>query len=449
MASIQTKGNKTYVVYWAVNSVTGKNEQFWDPVEEDQAEIRKLEVEYEKAKNIFVPRNIQRINEYLDIFVEIYGSANWSPNNYGKNISIINNYVRPLIGNIRIHDFSSLHAAKFLNDLFRVKMVRKDTYCSAQHIEKIGKLMKTAFNQAKIWELILKDPFRETKLPKYDETVKPIWSIDTLQDALDNCYDGTLYTIINLKMSATLRIGEELGLTWDVVDISDEAIESNNARIEVNKQLQRIDKDCLKKVTNFKVILEFPSKVKRKTKTALMLVRPKTKESNRIIWIPRTVAYILRAWKEEQDRMKEFMGREYSDYNLVFALHDGSPMTEGYVYSQFKDFQKEFNLPCVDLHSLRHLSVTYKLILNNGDLKSTQGDVGHASPDMIMKRYAHVVDEYRKGNASRFEQDFYENRRVKNVDTSQKKSNKLDRFIEVLSDDPEMLNKFSLLLKST
>ena len=39
-------------------------------------------------------------------------------------------------------------------------------------------------------------------------------------------------------------------------------------------------------------------------------------------------------------------------------------------------------------HSLRHSSTTYKLKLNYGALKATQGDTGHAQIDMITSVYA-------------------------------------------------------------
>ena len=66
-------------------------------------------------------------------------------------------------------------------------------------------------------------------------------------------------------------------------------------------------------------------------------------------------------------------------------------------------------------HSLRHSSTTYKLKLNHGDLKATQGDTGHAEIDMITKVYAHILDEDRKINAQKFESAFYANPDLRNV----------------------------------
>lgn len=58
---------------------------------------------------------------------------------------------------------------------------------------------------------------------------------------------------------------------------------------------------------------------------AFMRYCPKTESSVRTVWIPESLAEILREWKKNQDRVKELMGDEYTDYNLVIALENGRP----------------------------------------------------------------------------------------------------------------------------
>lgn len=41
-----------------------------------------------------------------------------------------------------------------------------------------------------------------------------------------------------LSFSCSMRLGELLGLTWDCVDISPEAIEENRAYVYINKETQ-------------------------------------------------------------------------------------------------------------------------------------------------------------------------------------------------------------------
>ena len=44
-------------------------------------------------------------------------------------------------------------------------------------------------------------------------------------------------------------------------------------------------------------------------------------------------------------------------------------------------------------------SITYKLKLTGGDIKSVQGDSGHAQAKMVTDQYSHILDENRKENA--------------------------------------------------
>ena len=101
-------------------------------------------------------------------------------------------------------------------------------------------------------------------------------------------------------------------------------------------------------------------------------------------------------------------------------------------------------------HSLRHSSTTYKLKLNHGDLKATQGDTGHAEIDMITKVYAHILDEDRKVNAQKFETAFYSNPDLYNSRPPQEEPQtpKLDlaALIEQLKNSPELANTLADLI---
>ena len=64
------------------------------------------------------------------------------------------------------------------------------------------------------------------------------------------------------------------------------------------------------------------------------------------------------------------------------------------------------------LDSLRHSSITYKLKLNGGDMKSVQGDSGHAQVKMVADVYSHIIDDDRRLNAERMEAAFYSGRQA-------------------------------------
>ena len=138
------------------------------------------------------------------------------------------------------------------------------------------------------------------------------------------------------------------------------------------------------------------------------------------------------------------------DYGLVIALPNGRPCEETVINNAFRRLKKEANLPNVVFHSLRHSSTTYKLKLNHGDLKATQGDTGHSQVDMITKIYAHILDEDRKVNAQKFESAFYANPDLRSVRAPQEEKTQpvLDAqtLLSQLQQSPELLSNLTSLI---
>ena len=124
------------------------------------------------------------------------------------------------------------------------------------------------------------------------------------------------------------------------------------------------------------------------------------------------------------------------------------------VVKSFEKLREKAGLPKVVFHSLRHSSTTYKLKLNHGDLKATQGDTGHAQVDMITQVYAHILDEDRKINAQKFESAFYANPDLRSVRPPEEPKEPapatldLEALVEQLRNSPELANTLAALLAS-
>lgn len=186
----------------------------------------------------------------------------------------------------------------------------------------------------------------------------------------------------------------------------------------------------------------------------MILKKPKTDSSIRKVWLPKTLAYILREWKNAQDELRGFLGDEYQDFDLVVALPNGRPCEDRIILKEFEKLREKAGLPRVVFHSLRHSSTTYKLKLNHGDLKATQGDTGHAEIDMITSVYAHILDEDRKINAQKFESAFYANPNLRAVRPPEEPKEPapatldLEALVEQLRQSPELANTLAALLSA-
>lgn len=297
--------------------------------------------------------------------------------------------------------------------------------------------------------MIGRNPFDGAVIPKAEHQKRDIWDADTIRLALDNCTDSKLYIAMNLAFACSLRMGEILGLTWKNVHIEDSDIASDNAYIYIETELTRVSKRAMEALGE-KDIYHIFKPLMPNTTTRLVLKKPKTESSIRKIWLPKTVAYILRDWRQAQNELKGFLGDEYQDFDLVISLPNGRPCEGRLIEKEFGLLKEAAKLPNVVFHSLRHSSTTYKLKLNHGDLKATQGDTGHAEIDMITKVYAHILDEDRKINAQKFESAFYSNPDLRQSKPPQTQPETptvdINLLIEQLKNSPELANMLASIL---
>ena len=377
MASIVKRKSKYSVVYDYTDE-NGKRRQRWETFSTNaEAKKRKKQIEYEQDSGTFFIPTAKTLNDLLDEYMSIYGVNTWAMSTYESRRGLARNYITPIIGDMLLSDITPRMMDKYYRDLLSVKTVsvnnRKPTseYLTPHTVREIHKLLRSAFNQAVRWELISRNPVLNATLPKEEHKERDIWTAETLSKAMEVCDDPILSLALNLAFSCSLRIGEMLGLTWDCIDIAPQSIENGSAYIFVNKELQRVTRGALDDLSDKGVIKKFPPCIAN---------------------------------------------------NLVFCSSNGRPMESQVINRAFNKLIKENGLPHVVFHSLRHSSITYKLKLNGGDMKSVQGDSGHAQVKMVADVYSHIIDEDRCINAQRLEEAFYSSKTPDPVEDTEPKT---------------------------
>ena len=202
------------------------------------------------------------------------------------------------------------------------------------------KILRSAFRQAVKWDLMEKNPAVDATVPKVKTQEREIWTAEMLMQALEACDNKMLKIAFHLAFTATLRIGELLGLTWDEMDISEEAIANNRAYVIISKQVERVSRDAVEALNSKEIILIFPTS-KKNNKTVRVLKTPKTDSGSRKVYIPRSVAQCLVELKAEQDEIKEALENEYQDYNLVMATTFGLPIGDSYLRNKMQNIIDE------------------------------------------------------------------------------------------------------------
>jgi len=455
MASI-IKRKKNYSVVYNYTDENGETRQKWETCCSHKAALRrKAEVENQQYTGTFLAPSDQTVSEFLRDFVSLYGEARWGVSMYDSQTALIANYIDPIIGDMEVQAITPRAVDGYVKTLQKTRCVStrcrqaKTEYVTDKTIEKIIKLLRCAFKQAVRWEIIARNPFDNVILPRTEYAKRDIWTADMIRTALDQCTDSKLYVAMNLSFACSLRMGEILGLTWDNVHISDEEIAADDAYIYVDKELTRASKRAIDTLNEKDVYYIF-TPLLANTSTRLILKKPKTDSSIRKVWLPKTLAYILREWKESQDGLRSFLGDEYQEFNLVVSQANGRPCEDRIILKEFAKLRADAGLPKVVFHSLRHSSTTYKLKLNHGDLKATQGDTGHAQVDMITQIYAHILDEDRKVNAQKFETAFYAKPDLRKVEPPKEENPvqtiDLTGLMEQLQKSPELAATLAAML---
>ena len=191
------------------------------------------------------------MSDFLYDFVSTYGAKQWGVSMYDSQTALIANYINPIIGDMEVQAITPRVVDKYIQTLQKTPPVckrnrkPKTEFISNQNIEKIIKLLRCAFKQAVCWELIAKNPFENTVLPKTEYKKRDIWDADTIRIALDQCTDSRLYVAMNLAFACSLRMGEILGLTWKNVHIEDENIAADNAYVYIEAELIRASKQAI------------------------------------------------------------------------------------------------------------------------------------------------------------------------------------------------------------
>lgn len=218
----------------------------------------------EQESGTFIPPSAKTVNDLLDEYMSIYGVNTWAMSTYESRKSLIANYIRPLIGDMKLEDVTPRIMDKYYRDLLSVKAVSskyvkaRTEYLTPHTVREVHKTLRNAFNQAVKWELMTRNPVEHATLPKEEHKTRDIWTAEVLQKALEACDDDILRLAINLAFSCSLRMGELLGLTWDCIDISPTSIELGQASIFVEKELQRVNREAMADLDGKDIMFKFP-----------------------------------------------------------------------------------------------------------------------------------------------------------------------------------------------
>ncbi|MBQ3372721.1 MAG: site-specific integrase [Oscillospiraceae bacterium] len=215
------------------------------------------------------------------------------------------------------------------------------------------------------------NPSSSCKLPKVRrKEITPLEDsqIKTFLELIKGHPHEYLYKI---TLFTGMREGEVLGLTWACVDMQ-------YGNLTVKQQLRREQK-----------------------KGGQYYFSPTKNGKSRTIALSPSVVYLFRCQKQKQMLMKAAVP-EWEKTNLVFTNSKGGVLSYRTVYDCFKRIVKKMGCPELRFHDLRHQYAVIA-IKNGDDIKTIQGNLGHATAAFTLDVYGHVTEQMKRDSANRME----------------------------------------------
>lgn len=320
------------------------------------------------------------VGEWLDIWAEQY-LGNVKVLTVSAYKTTIRLHIKPHIGSVRLDKLNAHTVQRLYNGLGEASSDGEQL--SPKTIKNVHGVLHRALQQAVANGYIKFNPADACVLPRVEKKeLMPLDEVDTTRflEAIQGHQMEILFTV---TLFTGMREGEVLGLTWDCVDF-------NRGTIIINKQLQ-----------------------KEKKAGAEYFLAPTKNDKARTLTPAPFVMDLLRRRKDEQEADRKAAGEWWSNpMNLVFTNNAGGNIIPQTLSRKYKEIVTSIGRPDARFHDLRH-SYAVAAIRSGDDIKTVQGNLGHATASFTLDVYGHVTDQMKEASAARMAQ--YINRIRENV----------------------------------
>jgi len=227
-----TKRGSSYGVRYTYQDEQGKNCNKWESFStKEEATNRKKQIEHELANGTFLIPSTITVKEFLmEWLPKQCNKHKWAPCTYQSNLGTVQNLIIPYIGDMQMQKLKPYH----LEDLYAIlgktpcgqylegkKQVlsekQQQRFLSGTTIHEVHRLLRTAFQYAVEWGILIKSPV-PVDSPKKSIQERAIWDADEMWAALASMEDPILHLAVHLTLVGALREGEVAGLTPDDLD---------------------------------------------------------------------------------------------------------------------------------------------------------------------------------------------------------------------------------------
>ena len=394
MANITQKPNGTYLVRISCGRdiMTGKQilrGRIFKPSKTDLSQER-----FQKELNEFIEdftdelqceRNRKKPeNKIVSDFAKEYLSiqrTSLSPTSYVLYERIIEQYILPTFGRMRLRDIKTYHIQDFIMKLN--SMPRRDGkpgHIAPQTVKRYTTVLRSMLTMA--YKMYYMDDdvglSRRLTFPKERYQEVDVFTIEEVKTILTAAKTEpiNIKLLIELAFYTGLRRGEIVGLKWSDIDFE--------------KQLLSVKRSIYK------------PKGKKATEK-----EPKSLSSIRTISIPNSLCETLQQYRKYQTNYALSLGIFWQNLSYVFTDEFGNVMNPHTPTKQFSHFLARHNIRHLKFHCLRHTSATF-LLSNGCDIKTVSARLGHSSIETT-NIYVHKLESVDRHASETFDHFDYSN----------------------------------------
>ncbi|HXF37414.1 MAG TPA: site-specific integrase [Actinomycetota bacterium] len=317
-----------------------------------------------------VPPSGLTLEAYLRRWLAAREVADLSPGTRQLERLIVEAYIVPHIGGVRLEDLGTEVLASFYATLAR-EGGRGRRPLRGKTVRNVHAVLRKALADATRWRphaLLARNPLDGLEPPRRDDSVeRQAWTAEEVRRFLAAVADDRLAAIWRLALATGLRRGELLGLWWDDIRLEEREV--------------RVRRQVLSKVAG-----EGPRLYVRGTLKG---------RRERLVRFDEATAAALRAWRARQAEERLAFGPAYRSHGglgieapWVITEPDGYVINPDTLLSRWKAACRRAGVREIPLHAARH---TYAMLsLRAGvrlDLVSRQ--LGHASIGTTADVYGH------------------------------------------------------------
>lgn len=338
----------------------------------------------------FQPSKIT-LAEWLDLWLKEY-TADKKYLTVKHYTAQCNTHIKPALGAVKLSMLTAPQIQSFYNDLGKTgkRITREDPKTgkeivtfeplAAKSIRNIHGILIKALNVAIDVGYLRTNPADRVTLPRKEK--KEINPLDDAQIAAffkeagndEYCY------LLRLIPFTGLREAEAMGLTWDCVDFE-------AGTLKINKQLVKRPNAA----GGFTLAETKNSKI-RVIKAAPMIMQQLKHRQREQIEQRFKAGELWQGWQNDKERKTA----------LVFTTATGGNLSPQTVYNHCKKVLERIGAGDRCVHDLRHTFAVLSL-QNGDDVKTVQGNLGHATAAFTLDVYGHVSERMKEDSAARME----------------------------------------------